>query len=90
MSITFVRLEQEQCRENDDVLCADGIDNDDDGLIDCQDLDCLAIIMEIGLRDPIECPDLSDVSLSPVIASSGEYQVSIEKWLNLFGTRSIN
>lgn len=27
-------------QENDDVLCADGIDNDDDGRIDCLDADC--------------------------------------------------
>jgi len=30
-------------QENTALLCADGIDNDGDGLIDCEDLDCISI-----------------------------------------------
>ena len=33
-------------QENTSILCADGIDNDGDGMIDCEDVDCTMISMQ--------------------------------------------
>ena len=38
--------------ESDDVNCSDGIDNDDDGAIDCADPDCIYFSTHCGLQIP--------------------------------------
>ena len=39
--------------ENDDQLCDDGLDNDQDGLIDCQDPDCVFMSVHCGEHVPL-------------------------------------
>ena len=34
------------CQENTQILCSDGVDNDGDGLVDCEDGDCLSLCTE--------------------------------------------
>lgn len=70
-----IRLEQEECRENTDELCSDGVDNDEDGLMDCMDSDCVALIEEIIVVAPISCPDFSDGSII-VGLDPTRYQIS--------------
>ena len=42
--------------ESDDVNCSDGIDNDDDGAIDCADPDCIYFSTHCGLQVPLVPP----------------------------------
>ena len=78
MIMTLVSLEQEECRENDDGLCSDGIDNDDDGLVDCDDPDCMPVIGDVAAINPIGCPMLSDGIIDVFIESQGDFLVSID------------
>lgn len=60
-------------------ICNDGIDNDNDGLIDCADNDCLAPdIQEILFQNPTQtsCPDLNDGNIQ--INASNANQFSID------------
>lgn len=52
------------CPEADDITCSDGIDNDGDGLVDCNDPDCIPIISFVNARPPDNCPELNNGSLS--------------------------
>ena len=78
MIMTVVRLEQEECRENDDTLCADGIDNDDDGLVDCEDPDCIPMIADVDIVNASDCPDLSDGAISLINDLEGNFSISID------------
>ena len=78
MIMTFVRLEQEECIENNDVLCSDGIDNDDDGLVDCDDPDCIPMIADVDIVDASDCPDLSDGAISLINDLEGNFSISID------------
>jgi len=42
------------------MSCMDNIDNDGDGLIDCEDDSCLPVIDSVDIIIPMTCPGLSD------------------------------
>jgi len=51
--------------ENCGEICDDGIDNDGDGLIDCEDPDCFApTISGIQTNNPSNCPDLDNGNIN--------------------------
>jgi len=65
-----VIVPQPNCEDND-IACSDGIDNDEDGLIDCDDSDCIPILPEIMLSHPSNCPELNNGAISIVTDTSG-------------------
>jgi hypothetical protein len=72
-----IRLIEEECRENTNELCSDGIDNDEDGLVDCMDGDCNIAIEELIITSPIICPDFNDGSIQ-LVNVNDSYQISID------------
>ncbi len=60
-----VMLPAPDCLEDTDDICSDGIDNDGDGLVDCDDPDCQPMIDAVEILPPENCPDLNDGSIIP-------------------------
>ena len=58
-----VDLVQPDCSEADNTLCSDMLDNDNDGLVDCDDSSCIPRIDEVLINDPDECPLLQNGSI---------------------------
>ena len=68
----------ENCMED----CSDGIDNDGDGLVDCDDPDCMsATINNISNNGPDNCPDLNNGSIT-ISATGTDLVYSIDKGNN--------
>jgi len=55
-----ISLQAPDCNEADEMSCMDNIDNDGDGLIDCEDDSCLPVIDSVDIIIPMTCPGLSD------------------------------
>lgn len=67
-------IEDPECPE----ICGDGIDNDGDGAIDCEDPDCeLSTITNIDTSDPTNCPDNDNGSIT-VYATGNNLEYSID------------
>jgi hypothetical protein len=47
-------VDEEPSTENTAALCSDGIDNDGDGSLDCDDLECRSFCQDAGDTEPIE------------------------------------
>jgi len=60
----LIILNAVDCPESTDVTCSDGIDNDGDGLIDCDDSDCIPIVTRLLGTVPDNCPDLNNGTLT--------------------------
>ena len=61
-----------------DEICDDGVDNDGDGLIDCEDGNCGApTIGLVNAYDPYNCPDLDNGSLT-ITGSGNNLEYSID------------
>lgn len=71
-----VEVREEECTERTDQQCSDGIDNDEDGLIDCDDPDCHSI-PDITVSDSTDCPLLEDGSIT-LSTMGASYEVSID------------
>ena len=61
---TPVLLEDPICLESDPISCNDGIDNDGDGLIDCEDTDCFPGLDAVNIDSPNSCPGLDNGRIS--------------------------
>lgn len=48
-------IDSPNCDEFDDLSCSDGIDNDGDGLTDCNDPDCIPIVGDIRVTGLSDC-----------------------------------
>jgi len=62
-------LRSPECDEIDDDACANGIDDDGDGLIDCNDPDCRPLIDDVIAIVPDNCPELDNGSISIVVTA---------------------
>lgn len=62
-------LNEPICPEGSDITCTDGIDNDNDGLIDCADIDCVPMVSNIVVTLPDNCPSLNNGSISYTTSS---------------------
>ncbi len=60
---TPVTLTMPDCSEFGPENCMDGIDNDGDGLIDCDDPGCQPSLSQVMPINPSACPDLMDGSI---------------------------
>lgn len=69
------------CSESSDESCMDGMDNDADGLIDCDDEGCLPIIDNVMIDQPFSCPLLNDGMLD-IISSFPNVEYSIDSGRN--------
>jgi len=58
-----VILQAPMCNEAEDEDCSDGLDNDGDGFIDCEDDSCLPRLDSVLVSLPINCPTLDDASI---------------------------
>lgn len=76
-----IRLIEEECRENDNNLCQDGLDNDSDGLIDCADPDCQPIFSEVIIENPDNCPFLNNGQIS-LDFDPGRFSLSVDSGMN--------
>ena len=65
------------CSESGGVACSDGLDNDGDGLVDCEDDNCLPDIEDVMDMNPEICPDLTDGSIE-IITSFPDITYSID------------
>ena len=61
---TPVILMAPECNEVDNDACSNGIDDDMDGLIDCQDPDCQPIFNDLIVVHPDDCPRLMNGTIS--------------------------
>ncbi len=66
----LIILNAPQCDEFDEASCMDGIDNDGDGLIDCDDPDCQPVINSITVVIPDNCLQYDNGSISFTTNSS--------------------
>ncbi len=61
---TPITIQAANCDEFDSATCADGLDNDGDGLVDCDDPDCQPTITQVLTDEPVRCPDLMDGAIT--------------------------
>ncbi len=73
-------FDQPDCSESDDLSCSDGIDNNGDGNIDCEDLNCLPFIDDVLVTEPGQCPLLND-GIIEVISGYPNAEYSIDSGL---------
>lgn len=75
--VSFTLLEEQECIESSTDQCMDGVDNDADGLVDCDDPDCqlMEVIIESG--NPDICPSLDNGFIN-VQFDANIYEVSID------------
>lgn len=86
-----VVLPDSPCAEDTDDLCSDNQDNDGDGLMDCDDADCIPIIDAVVIIAPDACPGLDNGSIvietldlaSEISLDSGATFVSFVSFTNL-------
>ena len=77
-AITQTRiLEQPDCSEADNLSCSDGMDNDGDGLVDCEDESCQPRIEAVVVQLPSECPDLMN-GVIEIVTDFPEVEYSID------------
>lgn len=72
-----VLLIEPECNESTDDICMDGIDNDGDGIIDCEDLDCIPLIDAVNATAPDNCPELDNGFLE-IVTLLGSAEISID------------
>ena len=53
-------IQQPDCSEADEASCTDGIDNDADGLVDCEDDSCQPKFLDVIIESPDNCPILNN------------------------------
>ena len=71
-------IANENCQEN----CNDGIDNDGDGLIDCNDPDCISATIDfVSTTIPDNCPVLDNGSIT-ITATGTDLEYSIDNGTN--------
>lgn len=84
-----IRLTQEECVENNDMLCNDGTDNDADGLIDCDDDNCLPVFSDVVVISPDNCPMLNngriDLDFDP-----SRFSLSVDSGANFIALVELN
>jgi hypothetical protein len=74
------------CVENTGALCSDGIDNDGDGLLDCEDPDCIPVIDTVMVSGPVDCPLLGDGRISiETVNDQIEFSIDSGKTYQLSG-----
>jgi len=78
--ISSVILQAPDCSESDDLTCTDGIDNNGDGLIDCDDPFCQPLIDTVMTTSPIICPTLSDGTIE-ILSERTDIEYSIDSGL---------
>lgn len=71
-----VILQAPMCNEAEEEDCMDGLDNDGDGLIDCEDDSCWPRIDDVVTTLPTNCPSLDNGSLEIIsIFPNLEYSI---------------
>ena len=75
--LSSVILQAPDCSEADDLTCTDGIDNNGDGLIDCDDPACQPLIDTVMIAAPIICPTLSDGTIE-ILSDRTDIEYSID------------
>ena len=68
---------QPNCDEADEASCTDGMDNDGDGLIDCNDDSCIPIIEDVVVSLPDNCPQLSN-GIIELVSSFPNVEFSVD------------
>ncbi len=81
-------IQEEDCIETTNAQCTDGIDNDQDGLVDCADPDCQIIQPIVTSSDPNICPSLSD-GMIEIDYDQSRYEVSIDSGLTFIQTNQV-
>lgn len=71
-----VILQAPMCNEAEEADCMDGIDNDGDGFIDCEDDSCLPRIDNVLVTLPTNCPSLDNSSIEVIsVFPNVEYSI---------------
>lgn len=71
-----VILQAPMCSEAEEGDCMDGVDNDGDGFIDCEDDSCLPRIESVVTTLPTNCPTLDNASIEIIsIFPNIEYSI---------------
>ena len=64
--------------ENCPEICTDGVDNDGDGDIDCDDSDCLPILESVTVKNADNCPNLNNAFIHINSLENNAYEYSID------------
>ena len=87
--VSFTVLEEQECIETSITQCSDGIDNDNDGLVDCDDPDCQLMDVSVDSNNPENCPALNNGFIE-VAFDQSVYELSIDSGLTFVSSNQVN